>query len=325
VPLPIAIIFPGQASQYIGMGGDFRRMSPSVEAIYQLADAATGLPIGRVSSIGPDEHLTDTRFAQPAVVATSLAALAILKEAATAADVPIQPLMCAGHSVGEIAALVASGSLDPTTALDFVRWRGAYMAEACDQTNGAMAAIIGLSEEAIRTLCDEAVAATKTYAEVANLNSPEQIVVAGHRTALQWISEHSRERGARRATLLNVAGPFHSSAMRTAADRLRPLVKRLPLGRPVLPIVMNLTAEPTQDPDAIKSELVSQVYSTVRWSDSIQTMWDAGVRIFIEVGPGQVLTGLARRTVKGATVLSVQDEPSLESTVQELQRLRDAE
>jgi [acyl-carrier-protein] S-malonyltransferase len=199
------------------------------------------------------------------------------------------------------------------------------MAEACDQTNGAMAAIIGLSEEAITDLCAEAATATRTYAEVANLNSPEQIVVAGHRTALQWISEHSRERGARRATLLNVAGPFHSVAMRTAAERLQPLVKRLPLGRPVLPIVLNLTAEPTQDPDAIKSELVEQVYSTVRWSDSIQTMWAAGVRIFIEVGPGQVLTGLARRTVKGATVLNVQDEPSLENTVQELQRLQEAE
>ena len=325
MPLPIAIIFPGQGSQYIGMGADFRRMSPSVEAIYQLADAATGLPIGRVSSIGPDEHLTDTRFAQPAVVATSLAALAILKEAATAADVPIQPLMCAGHSVGEIAALVACGALDPTAALDFVRWRGAYMAEACDQTNGAMAAIIGISEDVIQTLCDEAAEATGTYAEVANLNSPEQIVVAGHRTALQWISEHSREKGARRATLLNVAGPFHSSAMRTAANRLEPLVRRLPLGRPVLPVVLNLSAEPSQDPDAIKAELISQVHSTVRWSDSIQTMWSAGVRIFVEVGPGQVLTGLARRTVKGATVLNVQDEASLENTVQELRRLQDAE
>src|SRR3954454_10103415 len=146
VPLPIAIIFPGQGSQYIGMGADFRRMSPSVEAIYQLADAATGLPIGRVSAIGPDEHLTDTRFAQPAVVATSLAALAIFREKAAAAGIPFQPLICAGHSVGEMAALVASGALEPTAALDFVRWRGAYMSDACDQTNGSMAAIIGVAE-----------------------------------------------------------------------------------------------------------------------------------------------------------------------------------
>ncbi|MFN0073209.1 MAG: ACP S-malonyltransferase [Chloroflexota bacterium] len=323
--LPIAIIFPGQASQYIGMGGDFRRMSPAVEALYQLADAATGLPIGRVSAIGPDEHLTDTRFAQPAVVATSLAALTTLKDAALAAKVVLQPLMCAGHSVGEISALVASGSLDPTAALDFVRWRGAYMAEACDQTNGSMAALIGLAEDVVRTLCSEAAAATGTYAELANLNSPEQIVVAGHRTALQWISEHSRERGARRTTLLNVAGPFHSSAMRSAGDRLHPLVTRLPIGRPVLPIVLNQTAEMTQNPDAIRAELFSQVYSPVRWTDSIQTMWAAGARIFIEVGPGQVLTGLARRTVKGATVLNVQDEASLESTIQELQRLQELE
>jgi [acyl-carrier-protein] S-malonyltransferase len=325
VPLPIALIFPGQASQYIGMGGDFRRMSPAVEAIYQLADAATGLPIGRVSAIGPDEHLTDTRFAQPAVVATSLAALAVLKESAQSAGVPIQPLICAGHSVGELAALVASGSLDATAALDFVRWRGAYMAEACDQTNGSMAAIIGLGEDVIRELCTEAAAATGTYAEVANLNSPEQIVVAGHRTALQWISEHSRERGARRATLLNVAGPFHSSAMRGAAIRLEPLVTRLTIGRPVIPIVLNQTAEATQDPNAIRSELVTQVYSPVRWVDSIYRMWEAGARIFVDVGPGQVLTGLARRTVKGATVLNVQDEPSLENTIQELQRLSASE
>lgn len=306
------------------MGADFRRMSPSVEAIYQLADAATGLPIGRVCAIGPDEHLTDTRFAQPAVVATSLAALAILKESAQSAGVPLHPLMCAGHSVGELAALVASGALDATAALDFVRWRGAYMAEACDQTNGSMAAIIGLSEEVVREMCTEATAATKTYAELANLNSPEQIVVAGHRSALQWISEHARERGARRSTLLNVAGPFHSSAMRAAGERLEPLVARLPIGRPVLPIVLNQTAEATQDPVAIRAELHSQVYSPVRWADSIRAMHEAGARIFIEVGPGQVLTGLARRTIKGLTVLNVQDEASLESTIQELQQLMEA-
>jgi [acyl-carrier-protein] S-malonyltransferase len=195
------------------------------------------------------------------------------------------------------------------------------MAEACDQTNGSMAAIMGVAEDDVRGLCQDAANATGTFAEVANLNSPDQIVVAGHRTALQWISEHSRERGARRAILLNVAGPFHSSAMRQVAEKLQPLVTRLPIGRPVIPVVLNQTAESSQDPDDIRTELVSQVYMPVRWADSVRIMSEAGARIFIEIGPGQTLSGLARRSVKNATILNVQDEPSLETTIQELQRL----
>jgi len=321
----LALMFPGQASQFIGMGGDLRRLSPSVEAIYQLADAATGLPIGRVSAVGPDEYLTDTRFAQPAVVATSLAALAILREAAQAQGISLRPMICAGHSVGEITALVAAGALEPTAALAFVRWRGAFMAEACDSTNGSMAAVMGLSEEDVRKLCADSVQATNTFAEVANLNSPDQIVIAGHRAALQWISEHSRVRGARRAILLNVAGPFHSSAMRSAAGKLAPLVSRLSLTRPAYPLVLNQTGQATLDSDEIRSELISQLHEPVRWADSLQCMWDFGARVFVEVGPGQVLAGLARRTLTGATILNVQDQPSLDSTIQELKRLAETE
>lgn len=295
------------------MGVDFRRLNPAAAALFEAADQATGLRVSSVVNEGPLERLTDTAFAQPAVVATSLAALAALRERLGTAQ--LAPAFCAGHSVGELAALAAAGSIDAETALGLVATRSRLMAEVCDGVNGSMAAVIGLDEGSLHQLCREASEASGETVELACVNAPDQLVVSGHQAALDWLQSEGPARGARRIIRLAVSGPFHSVYMRPAAAAFAKVVAAAELREPAVPVVLNQTARATLEPAEIRRELGEQIAAPVRWADSLRTMCDAGCTLFVEVGPGQVLAGLVRRTLPFATVVGVQDEASLEQAV----------
>ena len=310
--MPYALLFPGQGSQRVGMADEVRQLHPAAAIVLDGADSATGLPLGRVMAEGPAERLTDTRFAQPAVVATSLAVFSALRSRLDDARSPA-PAFCAGHSVGELAALAAAGALETEAALGLVAGRASLMGEACGRVDGTMAAVIGADGAALAALCGEASRATGETVEVANLNSPDQLVVSGHRAAITWLEHHGRERGLRRLIPLNVAGPFHSAYMRPAAEAFTTALAEVPVRSPHPPVVLNRTAQPTSDPEEIRREVAAQVAAPVRWSDSLRAMAAGGCTLFVEVGPGQVLAGLVRRTLPDARALSVNDEAGLEA------------
>lgn len=313
-----ALLFPGQASQYVGMGVELRALSPQAASCLEAAERATALPLSELCAAGPIEDLTRTEAAQPAVVVTSVMAWLALKERLTEVVVERPIGLCAGHSVGEYAALVAAGALEPAEALRLVDRRARLMAEACAAVDGTMAAVIGLHADAVRVACAEASRATGSSAETANLNALDQVVISGERRAVEEASRLAREAGARRVLPLNVAGPFHSRYMRGAGEAFATVVTRAAFQSPAFPIVLNQTAEPTTDVDEIRRELVEQIWSPVRWVESLERMWEQGCTRFIELGPGTVLSGLVRRTLHRATVLNVQDAASLEHALKAL-------
>jgi [acyl-carrier-protein] S-malonyltransferase len=312
--VPYALLFPGQASQQVGMGTDFWCLTPDARSVVETADRVTGLPISEVIAHGPLERLTDTRYAQPAVVATSLVALVALRKRLDHNGLP-GPGRCAGHSVGEFAALVGAGALSVEAALRLVARRSQLMAEACDRVNGAMAAVFGLDEPSLIKLCRRASQATDQIVDIANLNAPDQLVISGHRKAIEWLQREAASLGARRVMPLNVGGPFHSAYMRPAAEAFAVEVSHAPLEAPNIPVVLNQTGRATRDREEIRCELARQVAAPVRWSESLLAMAQAGCTLFVEVGPGQVLSGLVRRTLPGARAFSVSDKRSLEQAV----------
>lgn len=317
--MKIGLLFPGQASQYVGMGQDLKALGPEIAQIFALADSATGLPISRVCAEGPESTLTETEYAQPAVVAVSIAAFLVFRQQALSRLPSLPVAYCAGHSVGEFSALVAAGALDPGAALDLVARRAALMGEACRETDGAMAAVFGLDEVVLMGICGEALGATGQVVEIANLNSPDQVVISGHRNAVSYASERALAAGAKRVIPLKVAGAFHSDYMRSAAARFSPFVQAAPMRPPAVPVVLNRTATPSTDVQEIRDELVTQLFSPVHWSESLDYMARHGCDTLIELGPGQVLSGLARRTVRGVRTLNIQDRASLEATLEALQ------
>jgi [acyl-carrier-protein] S-malonyltransferase len=294
----LALLFPGQASQAIGMGTDLQQRSADARRLFGLADEVTGLPIARLCAEGPLERLTETEVAQPAVVTTSLAALAVLREELFH---DLDAGAVAGHSVGEFAAYVAAGVLEAEAALRLVQVRARAMAAACANVDGSMSAVIGLDEAALRAACTTA-SLSGSSVEVANMNAPGQLVVSGTRDALERIADHARAGGARRVLPLKVGGPFHSMYMRPAADALREALDRTPLRRADIPVVVNANAQATQDPDELRHELAVQVYSAVRWIETLERLAELGCDRFLEVGPGTVLAGLVRRTLPAARV-----------------------
>jgi [acyl-carrier-protein] S-malonyltransferase len=320
--VPYALLFPGQASQQVGMDADFRRLSAEAGRIFARTDEVAELPVSRVIADGPLELLTETQFAQPAVVATSLAALAAFREQAGAERLP-RPAFCAGHSVGELAAVAAADGIDVDTALELVARRSRYMLDACRAVDGTMAAVIGLCEAAVSALCAEATRATGRVVELANLNAPDQLVVSGHTAAIEWLREHGPRHGARRVLPLKVGGPFHSSYMRRAAEAFALDVAVARIRPPAVPVVLNRDAAPTCDPAAIRAELAAGVAAPVRWADSLRAMAAAGCQLFVEVGPGKVLAGLVRRTLPGARVAQVDGAEALRQTVQAVRELEE--
>jgi [acyl-carrier-protein] S-malonyltransferase len=281
------------------MGTDLRAHSAAAQRLFDLADGVTGLPITRLCAEGPLERLTETDIAQPAVVTTSLAALAILRQRHPEA----RPAAVAGHSVGELSAYVAADVLDEESALRLVHARAQAMAQACAAVDGGMAAVIGLELDPLRAAC-AAASVDGSSVEVANLNAPGQLIVAGARDALTRLADLAKAAGARRIMPLNVGGPFHSVYMRPAAEALGQALAATEFRPASVDVVVNSTAQVTRRPGTLREELAVQVYSPVRWIETLQQLGQLGCDRFLEVGPGTVLTGMVRRALPEARVAS---------------------
>jgi [acyl-carrier-protein] S-malonyltransferase len=327
----IAFVFPGQGSQAVGMGADLYSASPAARSVFAAADEALGFALTRLCFEGPEETLRETSNAQPAIVAVSLALLAALREAmgATPPSLPVAPLfvgeprpaLVAGHSVGEYTALVAAGAGALGDTLRLVRERGRLMHQEGLRCPGGMAAVIGLDDAALVAVCDEATARARAepgpadataqthpgagHVIVANYNSPGQTVLSGERRALALAMELARARGARKVVPLLVSGAFHSPVMAPAAAGLAAAIAAATLRDPTIPIIANISALPLMDASALRDELARQIAAPVRWTQTVEYLAAHGIDTFIEIGPGQVLTGLNKRIARGATALSL--------------------
>lgn len=343
----IAFVFPGQGSQAPGMGADVYAASAAARSVFAAADAALGFALSRLCFEGPEDTLRDTINAQPAIVAVSLALLAALREALGATPVsldaapafpgPPRPDYVAGHSVGEYSALAAAGALDLPAALRLVRERGRLMHQEGTRCLGGMAAIIGMEDEALASVCKEATSralsslqgaadASATHPGagrviVANYNSPGQTVISGEQGALDIAMGLARERGARRVMPLQVSAAFHSPVMRPAAEAMAAAVASVSWREPDVPIVSNITAQPLATTAALRAELPEQVAAPVQWARTVQFLVDQGIDTFLEIGPGQVLSGLIKRIARGATILPVGTAAEVEAAADRLRAL----
>ncbi len=300
-------LFPGQGSQAVGMGQDLARASPAAAAVWAEADSALGFPISRLCFEGPEADLGLTANTQPAVLTASVAAAAALAERGVA------PRLAAGHSLGEYSALVIAGALAFADAVRLVRRRGEFMQEAVPVGTGAMAALLGVDLAVAEEAC--ALAAEGEVVGVANINSPGQIVIAGHRGAVERAVKVAAERGGRKSMLLPVSAPFHCALMKPAADRLAAALEGVRVAAPRIPVVRNVDAGLTTTAEEVKSFLVGQVASPVRWTDCLARLAREGGDAWLEVGPGRVLTGLLKRTIDGARGHAVEDATSLDTAV----------
>jgi len=308
----LAFVFPGQGSQKVGMGRVWAEASPAARATFEEADEALGFPLSRLCWEGPEEDLNLTANTQPALVAAAIAVHRALAEMAP----ELRPVAVAGHSLGEYSALVAAGALDFADALRLVRRRGELMQEAVPVGKGAMAAIIGLDAQAIAALAADA--EQGEVCAVANLNGPAQTVIAGDKGAVDRAVVLAKERGARKATLLAVSAPFHSPLMRPAREGMAPLLEAAPFRDPRVPVVTNVDAAPAATGAAARDALIRQIDSPVRWVESVLWMEEAlGVEAFVEVGPGNVLSGLNRRIVRAARATGIADPDHLRQLLAE--------
>jgi [acyl-carrier-protein] S-malonyltransferase len=300
--MSIALVFPGQGSQAVGMGRALAENFPAARQAFDEIDAALGEKLTTVMWQGPAETLTLTENAQPALLAVSVAALRVL-ESEAGFDVEREAAYVAGHSLGEYSALAAAGSLDPADAARLVRIRGRAMQQAVPVGVGAMAALLGLEFDAVAAIAAEA--AQGQVCQAANDNGGGQVVVSGDRAAVERAVELAKARGARRAMMLTVSAPFHCALMQPAADAMAQALATTQVRAPKVPIVANVLARPVSDPNEIVRSLVAQVTGTVRWRESVAFMAQAGVKAFYEVGAGKVLSGLVKRIADGATGVAV--------------------
>jgi [acyl-carrier-protein] S-malonyltransferase len=297
-----AFQFPGQGSQQVGMGKGLAERFPTAARIFARADEILGFPLSHLCFEGPAEVLNDTINAQPAILTASVAALRVLEERGES------PACVAGHSLGEFTALVAANALTFEDALLLVRERGRLMKEAGARRPGGMAAILGLDAEEVAAICERVSQETGGYVGVANDNCPGQVVISGDETALAAGIEAMQAAGARRVVRLAVSIAAHSPLMAEAAAAFRHVLEKVPLRRPRIPFIANATADELTEPESIREALVRQLTSPVRWRGSVREMIRRGVARFVEVGPGDVLTGLLRRidaSVHGLTVAQV--------------------
>lgn len=288
-----AWVFPGQGSQYVGMGRDLYETFSSARLVIDAADSVLGFALSKLMFEGSEAELTDTVNAQPALLTHSIAALAALQQA-TNNSLP-EPVLSAGHSMGEYSALVAAGALDFTDGLRLVRARGIAMKRAGEQRPGAMAAILGLDDARMQEICQEAGAV-----QVANFNAPGQIVISGEKEAIERAVDSTKKAGAKRAIILAVSIAAHSELMRPAIEEYRAAVTLTPVQPPRFPVVSNVTAQPILDAHAVREEMLAQLTQSVQWVKSIEWMQAQGVTEFLEFGAKDVLTGLNKRIAKDA-------------------------
>src|SRR4030042_4456134 len=289
----VAYVFPGQGAQWVGMAKELYSTSPQAKAIFKEADSVLGFPLSRLCFEGPEETLRQTINAQPAILTVSVA---YLRDTPQLQEVPA---FVAGHSLGEYTALIAAQVLDFAEALYLARERGRLMQEAGEKASGGMAAIIGLDEAAIKEICQQG------SVQIANINSPGQIVISGSTKALAQAVKLAQAKGARRVVPLQVSGAFHSPLMQPAVEGMSQVISKLAFRDPIVPIVANTTAQPITTAEGIKAELLNQLCHCVQWQRSVEYMIEEGVSKFTEIGPGQVLTGLIKRINKEVQTLNI--------------------
>lgn len=300
----VAFVYPGQGSQEVGMGKGFYDENENVKELFDQAESILNVPIKKLMFEGPQEELTKTEHAQPALLLTSAAITEVLKKEG------VTPVMAAGHSLGEYSALVCAGALEASDALRLVQKRGQLMEEAYPAGKGAMAAVLGLDEEIIEKVAAD-VSEQGNIVDVANFNCPGQIVISGTKAGVETASERLKEEGAKRVIPLNVSGPFHSRLMEPASEKFARHLKEAAIKKAEIPVYANVTAHPVQNPEEIYDLLVKQIYSPVRFSESVENMMD-DVDAFVEVGNGKVLSGLIRKVNRRTKTFAVQDPESLQ-------------
>ena len=305
---PIAFLFPGQGSQAVGMGKDLAERFPVARQTFEEADEALGKKLSQLCFEGPEDQLRLTENTQPAILTASVAAWRVLDEKG------VKPAFVAGHSLGEYSAHVAAQTISFSDAVRTVRNRGKYMQEGVPVGTGAMAAILGMSVDAVAAVCGDA--AQGEVCEPANVNSPQQIVISGHAAAVGRAVKLAQERGAKRAIILLVSAPFHCSLMKPAQERLAVDLQKLKFSAPKIPVVCNVYAKPVEDAESAREALIRQVTGSVKWSESVQLLIGRGVQTFVEVGPGKVLCGLMRQIDRSKKSLNVEDEASLQKTLE---------
>jgi len=310
----VAFLFPGQGSQSVGMGLDFYNNFAIARQTLEEADEALGFALSKLCFEGPDEQLRLTENTQPAIFTVSIAAQRVLAEHG------VTPSYVAGHSLGEYSANVAAGAISFADAVRTVRSRGQYMQEAVPAGEGAMAAILGMDAGDVLKVCEDAAAETGAIVAAANINSPSQIAVSGATIAVERAMALAKERGARKAVLLAVSAPFHCPLMQPAQDSLAKLLNALPFTPALVPVVVNVDAVAVTDPEALRDALIRQVTGTVRWVESMQVLIAAKPDVFLEVGPGKVLSGLLRQIDREQKHAHVQDSATLAHVIELIQQ-----